>query len=373
MARDGRVSKGEISPRDSQDRVEELLLYRSHMTQDAGRDPESQPDNSDDEVFYKSETGNKQPGLQVDTEEEEDEEDVLDKGTGYIEGSEMPQLKQSTGSECSSCRRSKSTEGLSFRLRFAQAHKSLSSLFESRSMDKNNECPEAEDTRTRLSWKKQKRAKEVDLLRRTMSVPDADKDENNATQRHTDPLRKRGILREGAGASLHDSKLDGRSRRCLSITFIDSTEASPSGDSGPISCSKMSSGSSENPELPMRPMSPKPSSPRSAVQKQRFRYSSSRANTLSLIILSQSVSVSDPPERPRSLKPKVGRQGSLSPLGTSSNLEDGSIDSPSPTSVITSLTNNEFEVSEVCFIIACICLVITRNEFLYRFLDVLED
>ncbi|KAK3572518.1 hypothetical protein QTP86_034304 [Hemibagrus guttatus] len=356
MARDGRVSKGEISPRDSQDRGEDLL---SHLTQDAGRDPESQQDNSDDEVFYKSEVVNKQIGLQVDTEDEEDEEEVFGhvQGTGDMEGSEMPQIKQSTGSECSNCRRSKSTEGLSFRLRFAQAHKSLSSLFESRSMDKYNECPESEDTRTKLSWKKQKRTKEVDLLRRTLSVPDTDKDGHKAIQRHTDPLSKRGVLRDGVGTSLQDTKSDGRSRRCLSITFIDSSEALPSGSSSPVSpmaplasqllssCSKMPSGSSENLELPMRPMSPKPSSPRSAGQKQRFRYPSSRANTLSLIILGQSVSVSDPPERPRSLKPKVGRQGSLSPLGTSNHLEDSSIDSPSPISTITSTADNEFEPS----------------------------
>ncbi|XP_053350353.1 rho guanine nucleotide exchange factor 4-like isoform X1 [Clarias gariepinus] len=352
--REGRVSKGEISPRDSQDRGEDLHFYRSHLTQDAGRDAEreSQPDNSDDEVFYKSEAGNKQAGLQVDTEEEEDGHV---QGTGDVEDSEMPQLKQNTGGECASCRRSKSTEGLSFRLRFAQAHKSLSSLFESRSMDKYSECPESEDTRTKLSWKKQKRIKEVDPLRRTMSVPETDG--NKATQRHTDPLSKRGILRDGVSASLQDGRSDGRTRRCLSITFIDSSEASPNGDSGPLtpmaplasqlssSCSKMPAGPNENSESPMRPMSPKPSSPRSAGQKQRFRYPSSRANTLSLIVLSQSVSVSDPPERPRSLKPKVGRQGSLSPLGTSSHLEDGSIDSPSPININTSVTQNEFEPS----------------------------
>ncbi|XP_060725474.1 uncharacterized protein LOC132845493 isoform X3 [Tachysurus vachellii] len=354
IARDGGVSKGEISPRDLQDRGENLL---SHLSQDAGRDPESQLDNSDDEVFYKSEVVNKQTELQVDTEEEEEEDDVFGHGTGDMEGLEMPQLKQSTGSECSSYRRSKSTEGLSFRLRFAQAHKSLSSFFESRSMDKYNECPESEDTRTKLSWKKQKRAKEVDLLRRTLSVPDTEKDGTKVMQRHTDPLSKRGVLRDGVGTSLKDSKSNGRSRRCLSITFIDSSEALTSGDSGPLSptaplasqqlscCSKMPSGNSENPELPIRPMSPKPSSPRSAGQKQRFRYPSSRANTLSLIILGQSVSVSEPPERPRSLKPKVGRQGSLSPLGPSNYLEDGSIDSPSPINIVTSTTDNEFEPS----------------------------
>lgn len=350
IARDGGVSK------DLQDRGEDLL---SHLTQDAGRDPEIQPDNSDDEVFYKSEVVNKQTELQVDTEEEEEEDDVFGHGTGDMEGLEMPQLKQSTDSECSSYRRSKSTEGLSFRLRFAQAHKSLSSFFEYRSMDKYNECPESEDTRTKLLWKKQKRAKEVDLLRRTLSVPDTEKDGTKVMQRHTDPLSKRGVLRDGVGTSLKDSKSNGRSRRCLSITFIDSSETLTSGDSGPVSpmaslasqqlscCSKMPSGNSENPELPIRPMSPKPSSPRSAGQKQRFRYPSSRANTLSLIILGQNVSVSEPPERPRSLKPKVGRQGSLSPLGTSNHLEDGSIDSPSPISIIASMTDNEFEASKV--------------------------
>lgn len=367
MARDGRVSKGEISPRDSQDRPEDLLLYRSQLIQDAGRDQDSQLDNSDDDVFYKSEAGNKLPELQVDTEEEEDIFGHV-QGIGDTEGLEMPQLT-STGSECSSYRRSKSTEGLSFRLRFAQAHKSLSSFFESRSMDKCNECPESEDTRTKLSWRKQKRAKEVDLLRRTMSVPDTDKDGNKAMQRHTDPLSKRGVLRDGVSTFLQDNKSDGHNRRCLSITFIDSLEASPSGNSGPVSpvaplasqlslpCSPGPPGSIETQESPMRPMSPKPSSPKSAGHKQRFRYPSSRANTLSLIILGQSVSLSDPPEKPRSLKPKVGRQGSLSPLGTSSHMEDGNIDSPSPSSLITSMTYNEFEVNKVC-VFHCHCLVL---------------
>ncbi|KAI5106636.1 rho guanine nucleotide exchange factor 4 isoform X4 [Silurus meridionalis] len=351
MVRDERVSKSDISPQDSQDRGDNLLFYSGQLSQDAVRDP----DNSDDDVFYKIEAGNKQPGLQVDTEGEEEEE-VFNQvqGTGNMEGLEMPQLKQSTGTECTSCRRSKSTEGLSFRLRFAQAHKSLSSFFESRSIDKYIECPESEDTRTKLSWRKQKRVKEVDLLRRTMSVPDTDKDGNKAIQCHTDPLSKRGFLRDGA--SLQDGKSNGRNRRCLSINFIDSSVASPTTDPGPISpmiplasqqssCSKMPQGSSDNPESPVRPMSPKPSSPRSAGQKQRFRYPSTRTNTLSLVILGQSVSISDPPERPRSLKPKMGRQGSLSPQGTSIALEDGSRDSPSPISINSSMTDNDLEPS----------------------------
>ncbi|TSU75985.1 Rho guanine nucleotide exchange factor 4 [Bagarius yarrelli] len=347
IAKDEKVSRGDISLRDSQDKGEDLL----HLTQDVGQDLGSQQENSDDEVFYKAEAVNKQPVFQGHTEEEEE---VNIQGTEDTEVLEMPQLKQSTGNECLSCKRSKSTEGLSFRLRFAQAHKSLSSLFESRTMDRHKEFLESDDTQNKLSWRKQKRTNEVDLLRRTMSVPDPGKNGNKAMQRHTDPLSKRGVLRDGVSTSVQDKNPGSRSRRCLSITFIDPSSASTTNDSvlnspmAPLAnqlsslISKMPE-SSEIPELPMRPMSPKPSSPRSAGQKQRFRYPSSRANTLSMIILGQGVSVSDPPERPRSLKPKVGRQDSLSPLGASDHLDDESTYSPVSISIINSSQDKEFE------------------------------
>uniref|UniRef100_A0A3B4DF32 Rho guanine nucleotide exchange factor 4 n=1 Tax=Pygocentrus nattereri TaxID=42514 RepID=A0A3B4DF32_PYGNA len=408
-SRDGNGSKGH-SPEGG---VVDLLVYRSHLIQtpDLAQDLEDQADNSDDEVFYRSDTVNQTThqvlsGSQVDTEEEEERDDdsslplsstactgqiqdVSDQRTVETEASGVTDtVKQSTASECSSYRRSKSTEGLSLRLRFAQAHKSLSSLFESRSLDKDSEeresRPEAEEVRPKPSWRKQKRAKETELLRRTMSVPDADGPkvtrlihtdyasqttqerlgQQGAAQCHTDPLSKRAISQDGIEGSPQGSKSEGRRRKCppngLSISFSDSgrlssddsSEAPPPGDSSPLSpvspltpstlasqlspsWYKSSPNTSDNAESPMRPMSPKPNSPRSSGSRRGFRYPSSRANTLSLILMGQGGSVLDPPERPRTLKPKVGRQGSLSPLSSSWPLEDSGADSQSQVSLVT--------------------------------------
>lgn len=405
VSRDGRSSKNS-SPEGG---VADLLFYRTHPSQT----PEGQADNSDDEVFYKSDTLNQtvnqaSSGSQIDTEEEEEGvdddslvflpcsdqiQDACDQRTVETEASgvtDTAQLKQS--GECSGYKRSKSTEGLSLRLRFAQAHKSLSSLFESRAVDKDSEereaRPEVANERPRPSWRKQKRAKEAELLRRTMSVPDADgpkatrlihRDyasrttqerlgQQGAAQCHTDPLSKRGVPQDAVEGSPQGSKSEGRRRKCLRnglptsfsdsgrLSSDDSSEAVPPGDSSPLlsmtpstpasqlspSWPKSPPGTSDSTESPMRPMSPKPNSPRSSGSRRGFRYPSSRTNTLSLILLGQAASVPDPPERPRTLKPKVGRQGSLSPLGSSWPLEDSSSDSQSQVSLV---TVSDFEVS----------------------------
>uniref|UniRef100_A0A3B4DCE1 Uncharacterized protein n=1 Tax=Pygocentrus nattereri TaxID=42514 RepID=A0A3B4DCE1_PYGNA len=374
-SRDGNGSKGH-SPEGG---VVDLLVYRSHLIQtpDLAQDLEDQADNSDDEVFYRSDTVNQTThqvlsGSQVDTEEEEERDDdsslplsstactgqiqdVSDQRTVETEASGVTDtVKQSTASECSSYRRSKSTEGLSLRLRFAQAHKSLSSLFESRSLDKDSEeresRPEAEEVRPKPSWRKQKRAKETELLRRTMSVPDADGPkvtrlihtdyasqttqerlgQQGAAQCHTDPLSKRAISQDG---------IEGSPQGPLSPV----SPLTPSTLASQLSPSwyKSSPNTSDNAESPMRPMSPKPNSPRSSGSRRGFRYPSSRANTLSLILMGQGGSVLDPPERPRTLKPKVGRQGSLSPLSSSWPLEDSGADSQSQVSLVTA---SELEV-----------------------------
>ncbi|KAL7887706.1 hypothetical protein AOLI_G00054270 [Acnodon oligacanthus] len=415
-SRDGNGGKGHAP----EGGVVDLLVYRSHLIQtpDLAQDLEGQADNSDDEVFYRSDTLNQTvhqalSGSQLDTEEEEEERDddssvplsstactgqirdVSDQRAVETEASGVTDtVKQSTASECSSYRRSKSTEGLSLRLRFAQAHKSLSSLFESRSLDKDSEeresRPEAEEVRPKPSWRKQKRAKETELLRRTMSVPDADGPkatqlihtdytsqttqerlgQQGAAQCHTDPLSKRAISQDGIEGSPQGSKSEGRRRKCppngLSISFSDSgrlssddsSEVPPPSDSSPLSpvspltpstlASQLSPSwyksppnTSDNTESPMRPMSPKPNSPRSSGSRRGFRYPSSRANTLSLILMGQGGSVLDPPERPRTLKPKVGRQGSLSPPSSSWPLEDSGADSQSQVSLV---TVSEFEL-----------------------------
>ncbi|XP_035386533.1 uncharacterized protein LOC113573753 isoform X3 [Electrophorus electricus] len=416
LGADGRGSKSEKLPMDSPDRGLDLLLYRRHLSQapELGPGTETPADDSDDDdIFYRSDAL-KNPvhqvmcGSRVDMEEEVEGDICATSETsicqeGCVQGlgeAEVADLKQSSGSGGSGYRRSKSSEGLSLRLRFAQAHKSLSGLFESRSMDRDSEEPETQpglaEVRAKPSWRKQKRAKEAELLRRTQSEPERERGGAKATrvihsdyasrtaqerlclegvltlpqtQCCTDPLSKRSV-----GSSPQGCKSEGRRRKCPPNGFSvalsdtgrlssdDSSEALPPGDSSPLSpmrplsltaltnqipptSSKSPSGTSESAstESPMRPMSPKPSSPRSAGARRSFRYPSSRANALSLILLGPGVSVTDPPERPRTLKPKVGRQGSLSPLGFGYPPEDINEDSWSQASLVTSVTVSESE------------------------------
>ncbi|XP_064863155.1 uncharacterized protein LOC115105035 isoform X4 [Oncorhynchus nerka] len=327
-------------------------------------------------------------------------------------------------------KRSKSSDSLNLRMRFAQAHKSLSSLFESRSMDKENEeeqvnietGSEGEVGRAKQSWRrlKRERAKEAELLRRTLSVPVGDgvkggdgEDGGVRTPRQThsdyasrsasvlsvpgspsslralcltDPLTKRGFQDShsmvGENTPL-GCKSEGQRRKGkvppngLSINFSDSgphssddSEAPPTNDSSPLSpmspaslatlanhlswsSSRSPGGAYEStassmaatPDTPVRPMSPKPHSPRPAAQHRPFRYpqsASARASALSLLLMAQSASVeglSDPPEKPKTLKPRAG------PLGSSSlsPLEDSGVDSQSQISLLTPMSINQFE------------------------------
>ncbi|XP_064863154.1 uncharacterized protein LOC115105035 isoform X3 [Oncorhynchus nerka] len=332
-------------------------------------------------------------------------------------------------------KRSKSSDSLNLRMRFAQAHKSLSSLFESRSMDKENEeeqvnietGSEGEVGRAKQSWRrlKRERAKEAELLRRTLSVPVGDgvkggdgEDGGVRTPRQThsdyasrsasvlsvpgspsslralcltDPLTKRGFQDShsmvGENTPL-GCKSEGQRRKGkvppngLSINFSDSgphssddSEAPPTNDSSPLSpmspaslatlanhlswsSSRSPGGAYEStassmaatPDTPVRPMSPKPHSPRPAAQHRPFRYpqsASARASALSLLLMAQSASVeglSDPPEKPKTLKPRAG------PLGSSSlsPLEDSGVDSQSQISLLTPMSINQFETQGGC-------------------------
>ncbi|CDQ82490.1 unnamed protein product [Oncorhynchus mykiss] len=328
-------------------------------------------------------------------------------------------------------KRSKSSDSLNLRMRFAQAHKSLSSLFESRSMDKENEeeqvnietGSEGEVGRAKQSWRrlKRERAKEAELLRRTLSVPVGDgvkggdgEDGGVRTPRQThsdyasrsasvlsvsgspsslralcltDPLTKRGFQDSQSVAGENTPlgcKSEGQRRKGkvppngLSINFSDSgphssddSEAPPTNDSSPLSpmspaslatlANQLSWSSSRSPggayestassmaatpDTPVRPMSPKPHSPRPAAQHRPFRYpqsASARASALSLLLMAQSASVeglSDPPEKPKTLKPRAG------PLGSSSlsPLEDSGVDSQSQINLLTPMSINQFEV-----------------------------
>ncbi|KAL1006663.1 hypothetical protein UPYG_G00075090 [Umbra pygmaea] len=318
-------------------------------------------------------------------------------------------------------KRSRSSDSLNLRMRFAQAHKSLSSLFESRSMDKENEDDQnagigrdEEVSRNKQPWRRlrRERAKEADLVRRTVSVSVGNEDGGlDAGDSHTpinctfhsatssvqaipgppssfraqcltDPLSKRPLQDSMVGEETpHGSKSEGQKRKekvppnGLALSFSDSglhssddSEALPISDSSPLSPMSLAALSNQlswsrslagtfdstassmaaTPDSPVRPMSPKPHSPRLASQRRVIRYThsaSARASALSLLLMGQSASVeglSDPPEKPKSLKPRVG------PLGSSSlsPLEDSGVDNQSQISLLTSMPTKEFEITD---------------------------
>ncbi|XP_062376668.1 uncharacterized protein arhgef4 isoform X2 [Sardina pilchardus] len=421
---------GKKGPRESSDGGVDLLFYRAHSVEP--RDPER--DNSDDDVFDKGDILNQtvQQAFSASQHDGEDDEDhgffptaprtrhvrqLYSQGGDEADKEGSPESGHGRltpgGSDVVHYKRSKSSDSLSLRLRFAQAHKSLSSLFESRAMDRENEehggpggRPEGEDPRAvKQSWRRLRRAKEAELLRRTVSVPDGEQPKGGTRQVHsdyatrsaqeristpgspssprtlcyTDPLSKRGIQQDVVVSddSPQGSKSEGRRRKAppngLSISFSDSgppssddSEAPPHADFSPSSplspgslgtlalhMSARSPGTNESADIPIRPMSPKPHmSPRPASQRRNFRYGPARSSALSLILLGQGMSVealSEPPERPKTLKPKAGPMGSLSPLSPMDLIgqrEDGAMEGQSQNSLVTSTSSNDFEASQ---------------------------
>ncbi|XP_063062883.1 uncharacterized protein arhgef4 isoform X3 [Engraulis encrasicolus] len=414
----------------------DLLFYRTHSLEPR----ETERDNSDDDVFYKGDGGGHQPALQqtptfspspCDGEEDEDHgfyssaprtrhvRQLCKEETDNKEGSPESTQNRLTpaGQDALNYKRSKSSDSLSLRLRLSQAHKSLSSLFESRLLDKEfveeqgapgrPEGGEEQPSRGggKQAWKKLRKAKEAELLRRTMSVPEGDSPKSGTRQVHSDyatrtaqerlsvpgtpgspgsprtlchsdPLSKRALQQDSQDDSSQGSRSEGRRRKAspngLSISFSDSgpqssddSEALPNPDSTPLSplspcsaaspagpASTRSPGTCDAVDGPIRPMSPKPHmSPRPAAQRRAFRYGPARSSALSLILLGQGMSVealSEPPERPKTLKPKAGPMGSLSPLSPQEPLsprEDGSLEGQSQNSLVASTSSNELETS----------------------------
>lgn len=408
-AKNVKGSKAEEPSRESTERGEESVPSES--------EPSVHEDNSDDEVFVKeSDILNQAVQQAFSSRRDEEEEESYGffpptprtrhvqqllghRGPGEANGALDPD-----GLHQTAYKRSKSNDSLNnnIRMRFAQAHKSLSSLFESRSMDKENEehlssANEGDLSRAKQSWRRLKRAKEAELLRRALSVPEGDTGRTGTGEdledsiissvqdgmsisgspaslralRHTDPLSKRGFP-QGDGTDIpHGCKSEGQRRKCsgngLPITApssSDDSEALPINEpQSPISPSSLASlyhphsptGVPLPPltgdvliEGPLRPMSPKPNSPRPAAQRRVFRYPHSvRASVLSSVRLCQSVSVeglTDPPERPKTLKPTASPLGlSLSPLEG----PESSIDNQSHTSLHTIGSIHELEVRKM--------------------------
>ncbi|XP_069368102.1 uncharacterized protein arhgef4 isoform X2 [Paralichthys olivaceus] len=358
-------------------------------------------DNSDDEVFVRGDILNQTVHQGIPSDGYEIDEDNCDfftstphahhvrhligQGSSLVDnGRSSPDsllLSEVESPNGLNYKRSKSNDSLNIRMRFAQAHRSLSSLFESRSMDKENEeqatvCIDVDSGKAKQSWRKLKKPKEAELLKRTLSVPDEECSNTGQdlghfissplldrlsnpgspsslrTFRHTDPISKRGVP-QGSG-SPHGCKSEGQRRKCLSnalpglspfsndSAFPYTNHISPVSPLSPSSLAALThqpshSWSRSHPvasevltESPLRPMSPKPNSPRPTAQRKNFCYPhSSRASSMCPILLGQSVSVeglTDPPQRPKTLKP------STSPLSVNLSIldtEEHSIDSQS--------------------------------------------
>ncbi|KAI1882688.1 hypothetical protein AGOR_G00237470 [Albula goreensis] len=383
-------------------------LHRAHLSlsTDHLRDVGQQGGNLDDEVFDK--------GMLITGETEEYGFCPSEPRTRHVrqlysqtcdrdpsgDNSKAPGLGSPNPAERLGHKRSKSSDSLNLWMRLSLAHKSLSNLFESRPPEK--EAEEDSQRKTKPSWRGPKQAKEAELLKRAMSVPDSSGSSvgRSARQvhsdyalrsaqdrlkgppvpprasRYSDPLSKKGILKEPLEDSSNESKSEemrgwASPPNSLSLICQDSTPQTPWEESefppleecrpaSPLSPTTVAAlalqlapswtrslGSFEGMDGPLRPMSPKPQSPRPGVYRRSFRYPS-RATTVSLLSLGQGVSVeglSDPPERPKTLKPKVAQLASVISLTNECQRDEIGVDSPSPIGLVTSMSVNEFEDS----------------------------
>ncbi|XP_051555378.1 uncharacterized protein LOC127441883 isoform X2 [Myxocyprinus asiaticus] len=294
-------------------------------------------------------------------------------------------------------RKSKSTDNINLRMKLAMAHRSLSSLFESRYPEKENQeqilHSEKEEGKTKQPLKKMKRSKEAEIYKRTLSIPGTICDKSTHQSQsvcaycapqsrsrlhsspgsqlclrnmcHSDPMSLKTAPRDQLGDTLEKKCLEGG--ELLSAASSDSDQASVESfeavrnvdDSSQSSvhptvlalANQMSPslGRSlscfEASDTPTRPMSPKPNSPGLWGQRRSFRYSS-RSVASSLCSLSQVMSVeglSDPPQRPKSLKPRTAQLTTAHSFDSEYLLEDSSSDSQSQTSLISGSQINKPE------------------------------
>ncbi|XP_064194703.1 uncharacterized protein arhgef4 isoform X3 [Anguilla rostrata] len=316
-------------------------------------------------------------------------------------------------------KRSKSSDSLNLRMRFTLAHRSLSSLFESKPPEKEAEeeslKPESEKRKTRQSWRVLKQSKEAELEKPALSDPEPTSGgrarsarqihsdyalrsaqdrlkgfPDSRRPRYTDALNNKGVRQEPLEGTPDESKSEDTRRRvspnslaitqphtdvCVQSNTEDSAlETQPPGpppwdDStfpplgGCMPASSLnptavaplalqlapsftrSFSSFEGMDGPLRPMSPKPQSPVPGIHRRSFRYPS-RPTAISLLSLGRGVSVeglSDPPEKPKTLKPRAAQLSSAISLNTECQRDNIGVDSPSPIGLVTSMSVNEFE------------------------------
>lgn len=369
---------------------------------------EEQPrDNAADDILVKSDILNQtvhEASSSSYCEVEDNDDDFFSSSTSYgcqgdseESGNKLsqnePASKHIQTPEGQTCKRSKSNDSLNIRMRFAQAHKSLSSLFESRSVEKDG-CEQvpsaagADSDTIKQSWERTTQAMDVEQLKRTLSLPDGDcrniargqvlrdvmsspllerhcsvgSPSSLGTSRHTDHISKRGVLAGCVDENSHVCSTGSQTMHGLPQSFNDSAVASPCTPSPfshanhnlpptPVnqvspSWTRSHPGTTEDlAKSPLRPMSPKPNSPRPASQRKSFCFfHSARVKSVSPVPLPQSVSIdglTDPPKRPKTLKPSSSPLClSLNPLDTA----DSRVHSHSHIRLYANGSINELEV-----------------------------
>ncbi|XP_042573934.1 uncharacterized protein LOC109055155 isoform X7 [Cyprinus carpio] len=291
-------------------------------------------------------------------------------------------------------KRSKSTDNLNLRMKLAMAHKSLSSLFESRYPERDNQeqiaQSENEEVKTKQSWRKLKRSKEAELCKRTLSVPGMVCDKSihqshidcafcapqNRSRLNSSPASQKSLrntchsdsqsLKSCPQEQSEDRKyLEGGELPCA--PYLDSYQISEDGfessvedrSQSPVHPTVFALANQMSPtwtrslscfettDTPTRPMSPKPHSPGLGwTHRRSFRYPS-RSVASSLCSLGQGVStdgISDPPQRPTSLKPRTAQLTTTHSFDSESLLEDSSSDSQSQNSLNSASLINKPEV-----------------------------
>ncbi|XP_056597080.1 uncharacterized protein arhgef4 isoform X3 [Triplophysa dalaica] len=286
-------------------------------------------------------------------------------------------------------KRSKSTDNLNLRMKLAMAQKSLSSLFESKYPERDNqELPtQNEEVRTRQSWRKVKRPKDVEPYKRTISVPgtacDTSTHPNHSdcsfcspqsrSRLHSSPgLRNVGHSEPQSFKSAPQKQFeDTAEKNCLDGGELHNAVSS---DSDHVSLDGFEAGHnvenrSQSPvqpgvltlanqptwgrsvsyfeaaDSPTRPLSPKPNSPGLRTHKRSFRYPS-RSVASSLCSLGQGMSIeglSDPPQKPKSLKPRTAQLTTAQSFDSEYLIEDSSSDNQSQSSLTSGSMNSKPE------------------------------
>ncbi|XP_072560420.1 uncharacterized protein arhgef4 isoform X3 [Paramormyrops kingsleyae] len=408
-ARESKSYKGEQAAGNSQDESMERIkcppLYQTYLSQSTYhlREVGESGKNSDDDVFENVVSPRSSFGRRFSETRSRIDEEVFIPSMQCLRHPTLqdPCDRNSVAipaMESRSPRRSKSTDNLNLRMRIALAHKSLSSLFESKSSDKENavHCPMTinEEASTETLRGKKRQGSETEMLKRTLSVSDAgsvrqiqrgSRDRlslqiSSAKLRsgsqvscYTDPLSKKAAPRELSDISderrSEGFRISGPSNGLtLSSSSIiclasDSSQVSPDNSNHltPTNYAQMTTlvhqhapswarslGSFEGVDGPLRPQSPKPQSPKPWPHRRSFRYTS-RSVASSLISLGQGVSAEglcDPPGRPKTVKPRMAQLASTQSVDTDYRQDDGVMDSESQDSLATSLSSNDTELTQ---------------------------